>query len=188
MNRKKYENKMKKDTNVMQLSKYKYPKEQKAIKPRRSTRLQVSSASLEQNLIKQENGEVDDFLWYLVSKKCDKYHNQIMTSICPKVDKHFEWGKMNSDKDDTTSLFWIAVDGGRHVQATIKKSGIDSTVKNKNIGYGHFAARDLEKDQKFEIYLGYNRPKGVEVSEEIEYAITNDNPTKELMLMIAGGW
>ena len=63
-----------------------------------------------------------------------------------------------------------------------------STVPGNDSGYGLFTARDLEKDQKFEIYLGYNRPKGVEVSEEIEYAITNDNPTKELMLMIAGGW
>ena len=148
------------------------------MKVRRSNRLQGRSVVDTQNLIKRENEEVDNFLWNLVSKNRDGNKNQVMKIINKKVNKRFEWGKMDNDEDNSTSLFWIAADGGRHRWVTIKKSCITSTVPGKDIGYGLFAARDFEKDRNVGIYLGFERPKGLEVSDEMEYAITNNNEKK----------
>ena len=98
-----------------------------------------------------------------------------MKKINKKVNKRFEWGKMDNDEDNSTSLFWIAADGGHHRWVTIKKSCITSTVPGKDIGYGLFATRDFEKDQKVGIYLGYERPEDINISDKMEYAITNNN-------------
>ena len=178
MNKGKYESKKMKNTLLMKTSKYKYPKGHKTTKPRRSNRLQGSSVSSSHKLIKRENGVVDEFLWDLVSKNRDSNKNQVMKTINQKVNTRFEWGKMDNDEDNSTSLFWIAADGGSHKWVTIKKSGITSTVPGKDIGYGLFAARDFEKDQKVGIYLGYERQKGVEVSEDTEYVISDNNVKK----------
>ena len=175
MNKGKYESRKKKKSHVMKMmktSEYTYPKGHKTTKPRRSNRLQGSSVSSPHILIKRENGVVDEFLWDLVSKNRDSNKNQVMKIINIEVNKRFEWGKMDNDEDNSTSLFWIAADGGSHKWVTIKKSGITSTVPGKDIGYGLFAARDFEKDQKVGIYLGYERSEVINISDEIEYAIT----------------
>ena len=133
----------------MKPSKYKYTKEHKAQALRRSSCLQVSSADAKkvlQKRIKHENEEVDDFLWYLVSKNRDKNQNPKIKSIHTKVNKRFEWGKMDNEEVNATSLWWIATDGGRQRWVTIKKSCIESTVTGKDIRYGLFAARDFDKD------------------------------------------
>ena len=81
MHKKKYKRKKEKTTNVIKTSKYKYPKEHKTTKPRRGNRLQLSSVSSAQKLIKQENIVVDDFLWDLVSGNREKNNNQVMQKL-----------------------------------------------------------------------------------------------------------
>ena len=102
---------------------------------------------------------MNDFLWDLVSKNCDELNNQKMKIIHHQVNKKLEWGKMDNEDDDATSLWWTATDGGFHGWVTIKLSRI---IKDQIVG----------------IYLGYDHREDVEACEGMEYAITNNNVKK----------